>query len=454
MLSMGQSGNNSISGQIGTFTAQAALRESSEAAAGHSTRALIDWTGATLAGWRYPVATLLRDALSNELGQGAAQLLVLPMQTATPRLAALLNGTASHVVEMDDIYAPGLFHPGCPTIAAALAAVQGQGGSGERLLRAIAIGYEVGNRIAEAVQPSHYRFWHTTGTVGCFGATAASCVALGLDAAASGHAIGLSATFAAGLQQAFRSESMIKPVHAGRAAEAGLLAAMAARAGLKAEPAMLEGPVGFGKAMSEDVDWQAMLDRLGNDWTIGQMTHKDHACCGHTFAAIDCALALRMQIGFAEQIDRIEIETYTAACEVAGIAIPTTPFEAKFSIAFTVATALLYGKVRLEAFTDERLSDFAIARLLQKIALRPSVQFDAGYPALRGARMTIVLKDGEILEHVQTTRRGSPQWPMSDKDIAEKFVELAEPTLGPLETRALLARLSSIGSSERVSLLC
>src|SRR5689334_4887163 len=197
----------------------------------HARRAVLDWFAALLPGGVLPPATLLAAALEEELGRGRARLYP-GGRTATARAAALINGSASHTVEFDDIYRDAIYHPACPTISAALAAAEARGASGDRFLRAVVVGYEVSTRIGRAVVPAHYKFWHTTGTVGCFGSAVAVATVLGLDETRTMHALATAATFAAGLQQAFRSEAMSKPLHAGRAAEAGLFAALAAERGV------------------------------------------------------------------------------------------------------------------------------------------------------------------------------------------------------------------------------
>lgn len=154
--------------------------------------------------------------------------------TAFPATAAWINGSISHTVEFDDIFRDAVYHPGCPTIAAALAVAEDRGSSGADLLRAITIGYEISTRIGVAVQPSHYRFFHTTGTVGCFGSAAATAALLdGANPDVMRHTLATAASFASGLQQAFRSDAMTKALHAGHAAWVGVTA------GLGAAPARL-----------------------------------------------------------------------------------------------------------------------------------------------------------------------------------------------------------------------
>src|SRR5690348_6771068 len=145
-----------------------------------ATRALVDWYSATIPGAGMPPAQILRAALVEGDRGGPAGLLPDGVRTDA-RTAALINAAASHTAELDDIFRDGIYHPGSPTVGAALAAAQLRGVDGATLLRAIAIGYEVGDRIAAAIQPHHYTFWHTTGTVGTIGAAAAVAEVLGLD---------------------------------------------------------------------------------------------------------------------------------------------------------------------------------------------------------------------------------------------------------------------------------
>src|SRR5437764_10802692 len=178
----------------------------------HARRAVIDWHAALYPGLVVPPATLLKRAFSDE----------------TPGTAALINGSAAHTVEVDDIYRDGIYHPGAPTIAAAHAL----GFERRNFLRAVIVGYEISTRIGALMGRAHYRYWHNTGTIGCFGACAAAAEVLQLDAKRFAHALATVTTFAAGLQQAFRMDSMSKPLHAGHAAEAGVTAALAAREGV------------------------------------------------------------------------------------------------------------------------------------------------------------------------------------------------------------------------------
>lgn len=403
----------------------------------HAKRAVLDWFAALLPGAVVPPATLLRAALADEIGHGAA-LLYPDGPRAPARVAALVNGAASHTVEFDDVFRDAIYHPGCPTISAALALAQAEGADGERFLRAVIVGYEISNRIGMAVNPAHYRYWHTTGTVGCFGAAAAAASVLRLDGERTAHALATVGTFAAGLQQAFRSDAMSKPLHAGRAAEAGVLAALAAGKGVTGALDILEGRAGFGAAMAGGPSWDGIFDDLGRRCTIAETTFKNHGCCAHTFAAIDGALALRREHGLTpERIRRIRVGTYRTALDVTGSHRATTAFEGKFSLPFVVAAALVHGSVRLDAFSAARLADPRTQDLLRRVELHIDPELDAAFPGRRAARIEIERDDGSVLRHYQPTRKGDPDMPLSDEELTEKYLELAVPVIGEKRARRL-----------------
>ena len=418
----------------------------------HAKRALIDWMACLLPGAVEAPATLLVEALADEVGYGGA-IIYGSLKRAPLRTAALINATASHTIEFDDIFRDAAYHPGCPTISAALAAAQARGASGADLLRAIVIGYEVSTRIGVAVQPAHYKFWHTTGTVGTFGASAAVSAIIGADGTATAHGLANAGPFAAALQQAFRSDAMAKPLHAGHAADAGAMAALGAARGVTGALDVLEGPAGFGAAMSKDADWSRATDGLGQRYNITAMTFKNHGCCGHCFAAIDGALALQAAHGIrVDDIAGIVVHGYAATHDVTGRNQVATAFEGRFSTPFTVATALVHGSVRLAAFTPDRLADPVVQALMHRTEVRIDPDLAAAFPGKRAANIEITLRDGRVLRHHQSTRIGDPDAPLSDTQLGDKFQELTAPVIGDAAAKALLAQLWRIDSAADVML--
>jgi len=429
--------------RLADYAQREAARELPPEVLHHAKRAVIDWFAALYPGTRVAPTTLLARAHFRELGHGRCSLPGFRTH-AFPATAAWINGTASHAVEFDDIFRDAVYHPGVPTIAAALAVAEDAGRSGLELLKAVVVGYEISTRIGAAVQPSHYRFFHTTGTVGSFGSAAAAAFLLAPgDAAIMRNALATAASFAAGLQQAFRSESMTKALHGGHAAACGVTAALGAAQGVTGAADMLEGEVGFGAAMSQGPAWERATDGLGERYNITQITQKSHGCCGHTFAAIDALLALRRELGenWRHRVRAIEVETYQTALDVTGNTDPRSAQQARFSLPYVLAQAWMHGSVRLAAFGDARLADPVARALMQRVSLKADPVLSAGFPSMRAARVRLMLDDGRTLEQFAPHRRGDPEAPLSDQELDEKFEELATPVIGPDAALALREKL-------------
>src|SRR5690606_33288 len=382
----------------------------------HAKRAFLDWLAALYPGTQVSPGIELLRAHKDELGLGRSS---LPgyKTTTLPATAAWINGSVSHAVEFDDIFRDAVYHPGCPVISAALAAAESTQASGKALLHAIVVGYEISTRLGAAIQPAHYKYFHTTGTVGCMGAAAAvAAIHAPGDATVMRHAIATATTFASGLQQAFRSDAMTKALHAGHAAAVGVRSGMAAACGVTGVPDILEGEVGFGAALADDPDWRLAVEGLGKDYNITRITQKNHACCGHTFAAIDAAIELRNRHGIRpDQIKEIHVASYQTALDVTGNFRPATVFECKFSLPYVVSHALHHGAVRLNAFEAERLSDTSIRNLMTKLVLSSDEELTARFPRQRAARLSLLLNDGTFVEHFSPYRKGDPESPLSDR---------------------------------------
>jgi 2-methylcitrate dehydratase PrpD len=406
----------------------------------HAERALVDWYASYYPGLAMPSVKILADVLSDDFDRGDSR--IVGGRQALPRAAALFQGTAAHAAEVDDSFRDAMYHPGAATIAAALSMAHTCRASGTDLLRAVVLGYEISTRIGVVLGRPHYKFWHNTGTVGVFGAAASAASLLRLDASAYAHALAIAATFSAGLQQAFRLDAMAKPLHAGRAAEAGVMAAQLAAQGMKSSLDVLEGEAGLGNAMGQGTDWTQVGQTLGEDFHITRLTFKNHIGCGHTFAAIDGALELQRMHGFRhEDIESVSLGVYRPTLDIAPHVDPQTADQARFSLHYMVATALVHGSVRLSAFEPERLNDGVTRALMKRIAKALDPEVDAAFPGRRGARVVIVLRDGRRFERLQPDRKGDPELPLSDMDLEGKLLELAGPVIGVTPARELLNRI-------------
>ncbi|MWB78000.1 MmgE/PrpD family protein [Pseudooceanicola sp. 216_PA32_1] len=399
--------------------------------------ATLDWFATTLPGTMQRPATLL--AASGLGRSGGKAWCYTGERRIDPRSAAFINGSASHTVEFDDIFRDGGYHPGSPTLAAALAVAQDLEASRDAFDRAVIGGYEVGCRVAMALQPSHYVNWHITGTVGTFGSAAAAAMLLGCDRAGIANAIAIATSFAGGVQQNLQGESMVKAMHPGHAADAGILAAYAAAAGATGARDSLDGPRGYAAATSDGTgNWGAAFDGAG-EWTpITRMTVKIHGCCGHIFPSLDALDILRRTHGFGPgDIEAIRIEGYGPTKDICDRPDPQVAQEARFSAQYCLSAQMVLGGVRLAAFEPEALRNPDIRALMARITVDRAEDLAAEYPRKRMARLHVTLKDGRSWTHFQPSRRGDPDNPISRTDLEAKYEELVAPILTASELERL-----------------
>lgn len=401
-------------------------------------RAVLDWFAAMLPGCAEGPVVALSHALQTERGQGAA-VSYAEGTSGSARHAALLNGTASHTVEFDDIFRDGGYHPGSPTISAALAVAQAEGSRMDDFLRAVIGGYEVGCRIAMALQPSHYRHWHITATVGTMGAAVSTVMLKGGDQDQIAHAIAIASSFAGGHQENLQGQGQTKPMHCGHAADAGVLAGLSAAAGVTGSPDSLTAPHGYAAATSDNNgDWDKGLAGLG-DWTpISRMTFKNHGCCGHIFPTLDGLRAVQKDRAFEpDDVKQISVYGYGPTNSICDRMDVKSARDARFSLQYCTAALLYTGGVRLAAFTPEALERSDLRAFMPKVIVKEDPEIAARYPAQRQARLKIELTSGEVIKHFQPTRKGDPDDPLTDAELFEKYDELTSGILSADQAQTL-----------------
>ncbi len=400
-------------------------------------RAVLDWLGSALAGSLEPPARMIQRICLGASNEAT----VFSSTRASAAVAALQNGVASHILEFDDVHKGSTLHAAAPIIPAALAVAEREHSTGRKFLLAVALGYEAALRIGAAVNPSHYRFWHPTGTVATFGAAAAAGSLLKLNSTQMLDALGSAGTQAAGLWEFNADGAMSKHLHPGKAAFNGVLAADLARVGFTGASRILEGERGFFAATTTAHDSSKVTQGLGEAWKITENCYKMHSCCGHTHTAIDVALDLRQQIKGREVV-AIEIEIYGPGFEIIKEMNPQTLYQAKFSIAYCVAAAITEGRVGLEQFSADRTA------LLSKTRVRIADDLTAKYPAAWPARVKITLDDGAVLSGASDYPRGNPENPVSTTELEAKFISLVEPRFGAATAQHALEKLHSIEDIE------
>jgi len=401
-------------------------------------RCILDWLGSALAG-AVEVPARLMQMLVARLG-ASSEATVFAAGRASAAAAAMANGVAAHILELDDVHKGSTLHAAAPIIPAALAVAEREHADGRSFVTAVVLGYEAAFRIGEAVNPSHYRFFHPTGTAATFGAAVAAGSLMKLNSEQMLQALGSAGTQAAGLWEFNADGAMSKHLHPGKAAFNGILSADLAHAGFSGATRILEGDRGFFRAMSTSHDPTRITDGLGRVWKISENCYKLHSCCGHTHTAIDVALDLRLKQKWSAEdvlanVTGIHIETYGPGYEIVKQLNPCSPFQAKFSVAYCVAAALLEARVGLDHFSPERFTadgvcGSAISVLLERTRVTVEDDLTRKYPLAWPVRLTLTLSDGSVLRGTSDYARGNPENPVSTGELENKCWTLVESRFG------------------------
>jgi 2-methylcitrate dehydratase PrpD len=364
-------------------------------------------------------------------------------RTLDPYWGALVIGTAAHLDDFDDTHLATVIHPGASALATVLSLVPETAPTGAAFLGAFAAGCEAQLRIGCAISPAHYDHgWHITGTCGVFGAAVAAAALLGLDAEATARALSLAATMTAGHREAFGT--MTKPLHAGKAAANGVLAARLAAAGLGG-PADPLGAGGVLEVLATSVDREALGLGWpeGHPWELELNTIKTYPCGVVAHPAMDAAIIAHAQLaeptGLAEITGRAEITGVTLRCnplvpELMGREQPEDGLESRFSARHGVAVGLLYGRAGLAEFSD------AVATAPQVASLRSLITLDADPAVARDAAVLRITRGPASLpppgsaqaaiEVAVEHARGSAARPLTDDEVLDKARALFGPVLG------------------------
>lgn len=397
---------------------------------------ILDYFGSAIAGASKPPVQMIDDMIK-EMGGHEQATLVTGGKTSVVN-AALVNGSASHIVELDDIHKSSIIHAATVVVPAALAVAEWKQLSGKDVITAVAIGYEVCFRVGEAVSPSHYYYWHNTATCGTFGSVAAAAKLLNLTEEQIIHALGNAGTQAAGLWEFIEDGAMTKQLHTGKAAMNGVISALIAQKGFTGARKILEGDRGFFKAMSEHYDESKITQNLGEEFKILENSFKIHASCRHTHHAMDLMIGLAKEKPIKlEEIDSITVRTYETAINITDNDEPNTIYGAKFSLQFCTALAVLKGEGNLAAFNEQTLWDDEIRTLMKRVDVVVDPEINAKYPEKWGAKVDILLKSGDTITSVTDFPKGDPENGVSAEDLFNKFMNLANDL--PYEKRKAFA---------------
>ena len=415
----------------------------------------IDCIGVMLAGSREPVTAAVERVVAMDAAPGPASLYFSDKALAAPA-AARINGTASHALDYDDVALKGS-HPSAVLVPAILAEAQVLGARGSELIAAYVAGYEVWADLIHRDRGNYQRKgWHPTGVFGALGAAAACAVLRKLDAGRSAHALGIAASQASGVMS--NLGSMVKPTHPGHSAACGILAARLAEAGVTAAKDSLEHEQGFLRAISPaaDIDLERESPTASLSWQILEhgLAIKQYPVCYRAHRAIDAMLGLvRTASVNAADIGQIAVSFSKSHAVILKNHRPTTATEAKFSIEFALACAIVAQRVGLRDLTDEFVQREDIRQLMQRVTIEIDPVEEAGtsgYAPHDSVRVT--LRDGSVLESERVRHAfGDPRAPLSQEQLWRKFEDcVAWSGLG-LDAGALFATLGRLESCLSVS---
>ncbi len=385
---------------------------------------IADTVGVTLAGLAEPCTQILLSTPG--VGDAPGDSLIFATDKRTSILdAALINGTASHALDFDDFSAVLGGHQSVPLVAPLFAMAEDRALSGAAVLAAYQIGHEAEHRFAQAVHPHHYdKGWHPTSTVGIFGTVAALARLIDLDADRTTLALAIAASMASGLKANFGT--MTKPLHVGHSARAGVMAVLLAGRGFDANPGALEHHQGFLNVFNGvgTFDVAPLTDAWSGPLAIEapSIGIKQFACCGSTHHAIQAAIDLVHQEGVrAQNVDHVRVRVHPQRFRHTNTPAPQSVLEAKFSVQYAVARALVDGAVTLKDFEGEAFRAPEVTSLLTRIQAETFADGEAGP---WDAEVSVTCQDGTThRRRIDNMLGRSGDNAMSDQELYAKFAD-------------------------------
>jgi 2-methylcitrate dehydratase PrpD len=422
--------------QVADFVTQATDGDLSSELVELGKKSILDGFGLALSGSVARSGQLVKRHLDDlGLGEGAATVIGMGRKVA-PRFAAFANGVGVHADDYDDtqlavakdrVYGL-LTHPTAPALPAAFAMAEVTGASGAAFMLAYHLGVEVECKIAEAINPRHYQTgFHATATCGTFAAAAAASKLLGFDAETTGRALSIAGSQSAGLRENFGT--MTKPFHAGRSSESGVAAAQFAGYGWTATAKILEAPRGFFSAAGGGYDRDAIEGKLGAPWTFVSpgVSIKPHPSGSLTHPGMtEMARLIREHDIRAEDVVHVRVGTNSNMPNALIHHRPKDELQAKFSMEFCMAILLLDRRAGLNEFTDAAVEREDVKQMIEKVAFVIDDEAEAAGYHLMTTIIDIELKDGRTIKGRADFGKGSPAFPMSYDEVADKFRENAE----------------------------
>jgi 2-methylcitrate dehydratase PrpD len=410
---------------LARFAADTCLRDIPADVVERIKLSFLDGLGVGLRGTTFPWTRMVRDVVLAEGGNGIASLWGSGARTSLAN-AVLFNGTAGHAFEMDDIHKESIVHPNSLAVPVALALAEADPAlSGRDIVTALALGYEVGLRIGNAATTSLFlNGFHPQGTTGAFVAAATAGRLLGLDAAQMQHALGIAGSMGAGLMAA-QEGAMVKRLHAGRAAQSGLMAALLAKRGFTGISDIVEASYGgFLSAFARTPNVGRLMEGLGTDWEAGKVGFKMYPNVTSIHAALDALRAILIE----DDVPAARIAEIRVGCghmtfvHTAWDYRPAGTTAAQMNMYYGLSVMAQRGNVSAADYADDTIADPDILAFIPRIKVAVDAEIEGKGPAFRhAARVAVRTTDGKSLSRDVWHRRGSPENPVSRGEVEEKF---------------------------------
>ena len=414
-----------LAAQLAAHHARLSYLQVPEASRHAMKRLLLDYLGVAIAGSQTESGMIARDFAQRQ-GRAPEATLIGGGGRVPMAVASFANAISCHSIELDDIDVLALFHFSPPVFSSALAVAEAEGATGKELIAAVAAGCEVMERVSMAANNDlRNRAFHTTPTCGVFGATVAAGKLMRLTPAQLTSAFGLAGAQASGLMEMY-GPSMQKRFNPGPAARNGVTAAAMAKLGFTGADTIFEGERGFLRAFAGRKGGTAMVRRLDTPYKL-QIEFKPYSCARPIHNAIDCALEIRRShapdLG---DIRSIVVKRHPDWSDYHRNKSPRTYHEAQVSLPYSVAIALVEGNALLAQYTDSKLSNAAVRRLMDLTR----IETDASLPRGVSCYTTMTMASGRKFVSQVDFPKGSIENPMSDQELGFKFETLAVPVVG------------------------
>ena len=445
------------------FIEQARYENFPDAAINIARHCVIDGIGVMLAGSTQAAGKIVRDFAADSGSKPEATVFGPVPSKVSVANAALVNGTSGHALDWDDTQlatsADRIFglltHPTMPPLVATLAVGEQIGVSGRRMLEAFLTGFEVECKIAEAISPAHYKKgFHSSGTIGTFGAAVATAKLLDLSGEQLAHMLAIAASSASGIRVNFGS--MTKPLHVGRATQNGIVAAQLAARGFTGGADALDPPWGFFASFShgEGFDPDRIIGKLGTPHTIVSpgVSIKPYPCgvLGHPTMDAMRRLVIDHDVK-PEDIAAIRVRAGTNILNPLRYDIANNELEAKFCPAFMVSAIALRRKAGVHEFNDEFVRSAPVQAMMKKVERVLDKDIEAqGWEKIRST-VEVDLKDGQTLVQAADERyRGGPDLPFGRDELFEKFSDCATMLLSPERVTQVFEALESLEAIDNI----